>query len=82
MTHRTDRVFLPAAEPRCQPTKPCSVKGKCARYMSALRGMALMGDYSGLFDLAGECPGFVSVDSLRSGIKAPKPEAKPYMEGL
>ena len=82
MTHRTDRVFLPADVARCEPTKPCGKKDHCARYMAAVRSPAVMGDFSGLFNLLGTCSYRISVDGLRAGIKPAKPEAKDYVRGL
>lgn len=36
MTHRSDRVYLHAFNPRCDPSKVCLQKLNCARYMAAL----------------------------------------------
>jgi hypothetical protein len=48
MTYEHDRsasIPLPAAEARCEPTGPCIVRGKCARFMASLKGEPR--DYSG-----------------------------------
>ena len=37
MTHRSDRVHLPADYWRCEPSsRPCAEKGHCARYMAEI----------------------------------------------
>ena len=37
MTHRTDRVYLPDSEERCDPqAQPCDRRSMCARYCAAL----------------------------------------------
>lgn len=43
MTYVHDRsasVPLPAAEPRCEPSGECVVRGKCARYSASLKAAA------------------------------------------
>ena len=34
---RSASIPLPAAEPRCEPAMPCVIRGRCARYMAALK---------------------------------------------
>jgi hypothetical protein len=47
MSHRTDTVFLAADVSRCGPSKPCSRKENCARYMAAIPAQrAVMADFS------------------------------------
>ena len=45
MTHRTDRIWLSADEPRCEPRNPCNLKENCARYRAELppSGAVLIG---------------------------------------
>lgn len=46
MTHRSDRVYLPADEPRCGPSK-CRRREQCARYLSAIpKSGASIADFS------------------------------------
>lgn len=46
--HRTDRVYMPDDEARCEPLNPCHDKLRCARYMAAIpaRNATLIGGAS------------------------------------
>jgi hypothetical protein len=48
MTHeRSDRVLLPADEPRCEPEHaPCVIRGRCARYHAAVPSGSTVRDYT------------------------------------
>ena len=65
MTHRSDRIRLPANEPRCDPTETCVCRSSCARYLAAIPQGTPLGDFS--HEACGgtvQCPGFVSQASL------------------
>lgn len=47
---RSASIPLPAAEKRCEPSyRPCVIRGRCARYMAALKDAEPV-DYSGTKD--------------------------------
>lgn len=75
---RSDRVPLPATEPRCEPSQGCAAKTKCARALAAIpRGTALT-DYTAMKGRGTAlCDGFVEVSGLRRAAAA-APAVKPW----
>lgn len=74
---RSDRIPLPAEEPRCEPPQ-CAVRARCARAMAAIpqRG-AIVGDYQSEPGAGTAlCTGFLLVDLVRRAAMA-KPAARP-----
>lgn len=43
---RSDRILLPVTEARCEPSEPCLMRGRCARYGAVILRGAPLGDYS------------------------------------
>lgn len=70
MTQRTDRVYLPPDEPRCEPDM-CLRKGTCARWFAELRQGARLSTYG--------CPGYVSLESLHARQTKAAPAPKPWI---
>lgn len=76
MTHRTDRVWLAPAEPRCEPAGNCLQKDACARRLAAIPPMGTVTDYSLSLPLFSPfCPHFASVRPKRAepAVKEVKP---------
>ncbi len=74
MHDRSDRVPLPASEPRCEPSTGCVIRGRCARYQAALPAQgAIMSDYS-ITQYGGSalCPGYLSVHTLMRQTPEPR----------
>lgn len=46
MTHRTDRVWIPDSEERCNPQFYCQDKTRCGRYLAPIKQGSAMGDHS------------------------------------
>lgn len=79
---RSDRIPLPADEPRCEPSQTCHVRSRCARATAAIpaRG-AKLEDYSlGTGGGTAVCLGYVDASSLRKAVQAP-PRAHPPIGG-
>lgn len=82
---RSDRIPLPADEPRCEPPQ-CAVRTRCARAMAAIpqRG-GIVGDYQLQAGYGTAlCTGFLLVDHVRRDAMAkpaPRPAAKPWPTG-
>lgn len=76
---RSDRVPLPATEPRCEPSQGCAAKTKCARALAAIPRGAPLRDYTAEHASAGTvlCDGFVEVTGLRKAAAA-APAVKPW----
>jgi hypothetical protein len=75
MSHdRSDAIRLPATSARCEPSGPCSMRTKCARYQASLPRNGTMMDYTLLPGYGGTalCSGYVNVASLHA-----LPEEKP-----
>jgi hypothetical protein len=83
MNHdRSDSIPLAADVARCEPAKPCTARGTCARYQAAIpRHRAVLADYS--VDGGGVlCAGYINAASVR---KAPQPVTRrvhPAVGGL
>lgn len=43
---RSDRIPLPAAEPRCEPSRGCTARTKCARALAVIPQGGTLGDWS------------------------------------
>lgn len=87
MSERSDRVLLPADQSRCAPSRPCSMRNRCARVQAAIpQGTALEDFTTGTADresIGGTalCPGFINV----AAVHALTPQArsvKPAVRGL
>lgn len=80
---RTDRIPLAESEPRCEPSKPCTMRSRCARYQAAIpKHGATMDDYTTRsYGGTALCPGFIASATLRKAAAEPAP-ARPYMRGL
>ena len=83
---RSDRIPLPADEPRCEPPQ-CAVRTRCARAMAAIpqRG-GIVGDYQSEPGAGTAlCTGFLLVDLVRAATRWPSlrrgPAAKPWPTG-
>lgn len=76
---RSDRVPLPADEPRCEPSQGCAASTRCARALAAIpRGTALT-DYTAMKGGGTVlCDGFVEVTGLRKAAAAAAPAVKPW----
>ena len=84
MTHdRTDRLPLDPAEPRCEPSAPCAVHSKCARYIAWVPKGAPMADYSLSAACGGTalCPGYLDAAAVRLA-EAKQPAPKPAVRGM
>lgn len=89
MTHRNDRIRLPASEPRCEPRHVCTMKSRCARYQASVPAHGgSMTDYtlpspSPTYGGTSLCAGYVNVATLHVGHGAPAPApVKPAVRGL
>ncbi len=81
MNHRTNTIPLAADEERCEPSKTCTRKSHCARYMAALPASgARMVDHS-MFLFCGY---FVSIEDARRAAKMPTATQRthPPLKGL
>lgn len=84
---RTASIPLPANIARCEPSTDCAVRGKCARYQSAIpKHGAVMQDYS-LGHLGGTflCPGYLDAAAVRKAGAAIQPvqaPVKPAVRGI
>lgn len=84
MTDRSDRIWLPADEPRCAPAV-CHVRMRCARTMASIPQGTPLQDYSN--ESGGGtvlCPGFVTIDAarrMREDAGRAKAEARPWPGG-
>lgn len=79
MSNRTSAIPLPDDEARCEPSRDCSVRSKCARAMASI-GRAPLGDWTVMHGPGHAlCGGFLSVSSI---VKQPKPapQNKPWPE--
>jgi hypothetical protein len=81
MTHRTDRIHLPADVARCEPSNNCGVKHDCKRYMAAIPqyGRMIGADMPPPFFLG--CPMYLPL-SLKTGTIQPAKKAKPAVKGM
>lgn len=72
--NRTDTVPLPPSEPRCEPSKPCVVRHRCARAIAALpKQFAKLEDFSlGVSGGTVLCAGYLDAAVIR---KAAMPAA-------
>lgn len=76
MTHRTDRVYLAPSEPRCDPSRDCGSKAKCARYLAEIPPMGTLTDYSrSMTPFAPWCAHFAAPGRREAG---ERPEVKPW----
>lgn len=81
MTHRSDRIWLPAAVARCEPQHDCKQRSTCARYLASIpaSGARMIG--AGLPTLWG-CVDFYPLSLAKpSTIAAPRP-IKPAPKGI
>lgn len=83
MSHeRSDRINLGPTEPRCEPGRPCSMRGRCARYMGNIPKGSPLRDYS--TDGGGgtaTCPGYFAIGHFDPKTAAKVP-VKPSVRGL
>lgn len=81
MTHRTDRIYLAPAEPRCSPSGVCSIKDRCARWLAALppAGASMIG--ADLPPPWAMCHKYVPATRARAQPAAPAP-VKPPVKGI
>ena len=79
MTHRTDRVAIPITEARCEPSKPCPVRGKCARYLASIPVGAPLADYCQSVYMGGTvlCVMFLEIKLVPAGSAAKARKAHP-----
>ena len=73
MTHRSDRIMLAQAEPRCEPAA-CTIKHRCARYLAILPRFGSIMDYSRQDSVTGGtalCDGYKDLAALRAAKPAP-----------
>lgn len=84
-THdRTDSIPLAPGEPRCEPSKPCAVRGRCARYQSLIPRNGTLGDWFVSDPMkAGSamCSGYVDSASQRRAHAPPPPRKHPPIGG-
>lgn len=77
---RTDRLPLDPDEARCEPSKPCLVRHRCARAVAALpRTGAKLEDFS-IREKGGTalCDGYLAVETVRKqAVPAPPRVHKP-----
>jgi hypothetical protein len=83
MTHRTDRIHLPADVARCEPAGDCPLKHDCKRYMAAVPqyGSMIGADLPPPMFLFGPCPFHLPL-SLKTGTIKPAKKAKPAVKGM
>lgn len=78
---RTDRVWLAADEPRCEPSRRHDWCSRCARHLAPVPVGGIMGDYSlSLTANAVICPHFASVK--QRVLTVAEREVKPWPVGL
>lgn len=80
MTHRSDRIPLPQAEPRCEP-QACTIKHRCARWLAEVPRLGSVMDYSRQDLVTGGtalCDGYKDLAALRVA-KKPAPAAKKWV---
>lgn len=83
MTHdRSETIPLAADIARCEPAKPCPVRGTCARYQAALPAYhAVVADFS--LDGGGAlCPEYIMSASVRKAAQPVRRRVHPAPEGL
>ena len=65
-TQRTESVYLPPEEERCEPHQPCLKKWSCARFLAKLPPSgAKMADHSTII-----CNAFISLDEARRKMRS------------
>lgn len=87
MTHRSDRVRLHPAESRCEPSGPCSMRNRCARYQAVIPTGTPLEDFTtgDLYRVANggtaTCPGFLGLADRHTEAKPSRP-VKPAIRGI
>lgn len=76
---RTDTVYLPASEDRCEPTQFCPQSQTCARARAPIVTGASLARHSPV-----GCMYYLSVQQSRDDMarRKPAPEVKPFVKGL
>lgn len=87
MTHERDPYLrLDAAEARCEPSKPCAVRARCARYVASLpKHGAKLDDWTAHDPSGGTylCGGYLDAASIRKQpAKAAARKVHPPIAGL
>lgn len=74
--NRTDLIPLPPEEPRCEPSKPCVVRHRCARGIAALPPkFAKLEDFSiGVSGGTVLCAGYLEAALLRKAAAPARPK--------
>lgn len=84
---RSDRIRLPANEPRCEPSRPCTMRSRCARFQASIPAGTPLTDYtqgSAFADANGgtaACVGFVNLANVHADTPPPR-QPKPAVKGL
>jgi hypothetical protein len=82
--NRTDLINLPPEEPRCEPSKPCVVRSRCARGIAALpKQFAKLEDFSlGVSGGTALCYGYLDAAGMRkAALQASPKRVHPPMGG-
>jgi hypothetical protein len=85
MSHdRSDAIRLPADKARCEPSNPCSMRTKCARYQASLpKHGGSMEDYTIPLPVnagggTANCRGYINVHTLHAPLpEKPAPVVRP-----
>lgn len=81
---RSDRVPLPAHEPRCEPRQPGRAASRCARHLASVPHGSVMQDFtaSTCKPCTALCIGYIDLAVVRlHGLESRKPNAKPFPSG-
>ena len=85
MTERSDRIRLAPDVARCEPSKGCAVRTRCARAQATVPTHgASMADFSVATPNGGTylCPGYISITAAAPTPSKPEKPVRPAVRGL